>query len=344
MSLAKQKLSGREIEQFENRIRGTAKDWDTGLTSPHGFIRHYVLREIINTGRLTKMAHKVKTAVYRFQKEKPRVVLVDGVKNYPHRTFLDLARHHDCKTFYIWHAPLASEEFGYDALGSEPRQTKLVDHLLAWGELEKPWLQLLGVNIPTTRTGTPHLVAAPSANDCQAAGTQKIKRVLVLDYSVIASDLLATNATKYEFLIDVVQKLRKIGVEEIRFKLHPGRPQKSYYHAIVDSFGLDCDIYKSEPIEELTDWADAVIGPVHSSSMFKVISRGKDYYAFLLQPTWQNEQCYKHINILNSVDELEAAIAEKRHAGGPEKLDHIASWLSINDPAREIWDTLDQYA
>lgn len=46
MSLANLKLSGREIERFESLIGGLTKDWDTGLTTPHGFIRHLSLIHI----------------------------------------------------------------------------------------------------------------------------------------------------------------------------------------------------------------------------------------------------------------------------------------------------------
>ena len=333
-------LTEEETKSLVSNIQQLMPDQSVKLTSHENFLRAYVKSSIVDNGQFLEMARQVKGVAQQFKREKPSSILVDGVKNFPHRTYLDLCREIGCTSNYIWHAPLSSDRFGYDALGNDPRQPIIIDKMLAWGEMDQDWLKQLNVDLQCARTGAPHLKVMASGANETSLDTHPINRVLFLDCTAISTDLLAASATRYEFFVNVVHHLKKMGVSEIIYKLHPGRANKAYFEKIVAYFGLDCIVHKSEPIEEDTDWCDCVIGPVLSSAMMKVVARSKPYYPVLLKPTWTSDECYKRLSTNNTVEDLEASLLARRHAGGIEGLDYITSWKSIANPSAEIWNVL----
>lgn len=311
------------------------------LTSYPEFLRTYVKSHIIDSGQFFDMARQVKNFAIAFEREKPTVVLVDGIKNFPNRTCLDLSRTLGGTSHYIWHAPLSSEYYHYDAFGHDHRQPVTVDKMLAWGKMDQSWLKALNVHLKCQITGAPHLKLAASVglNETQTPD-HSLGRVLFLDCAAVSMDLFAASSTRYEFFINMVRHLKKMGVNEIIYKLHPGRANKAYFEKIAEHFEIGCRICKAEPIENLIDWADFVIGPVISSAMMKVVLRNKPYYPVLLKPTVTNDECYSPIPINYCVDDLDDAIRNQRHAGGIDKLDFIASWKSISNPGAVIWNIL----
>lgn len=333
-------LSKQEVNELHRNVEQLTSDWPENVKSPDNFLRYYVKQRILNSGSFMHMAQQVKSATITMNAAKPSAMIVDGFRNFPNRSFLDLAKSQGCKTYYLWHAPLAPDRFHYDAFGQDQNQPKLIDAMLAWGELDQEWLDMLNVNIEITRTGAPHLSITASQNNQIKRSPHGRARVLFLDCCPIATDLHAASTTRYEFFINTVNKLHEMGTTEIRYKLHPGRANKAYFEMVAEYFDLDIAIYKSEPIEELTDWADYVIGPVISSSMYKVTARGKPYYPVLLKPTWLNDKCYSRLPVSNSLTELINAIENQQNVGSVEDLNYIASWTNVSNPSIAIWDEL----
>ena len=271
------------------------------------FMRSFVRRQVLETGRMDKMARDVLAAERVMDRYRPHRVVVDGKRNHPVRTYLELARARAIETDHMWHAPLVPQYLQYDAFGCDLREKSIVTRCLSWGRINEAWLDAIEARPPRVRIGCP---LSDRYIDSKPMTTGKGGNALVLQYAPIISDLRSLNSTLYSLFVDVIRLLNDKGYENIRFKLHPGaeRFKKSYFEKIARAFGIGCDILKTEPFEECVAWADIVIGPAASGAMFETLAAGKPYYAMLLPPHSMNPGFFGDYPVHASVEELDRAL------------------------------------
>ena len=338
VSAAAPRLTRSEEAEVRDIVRALERSWSDASASSTSAARAFLQRWFGTEDLFLAMAREVKKAESLFERYAPARVVVDGFRNAPIRVYVDLAHRKGIPVDYVWHSPMVPDRFKLDALGGDSRCPPLISRSLSWGRTNDAWLDAIDAKCSRVRTGSP--LARKSRRAARRPATEGGGRVLVLEYNVSSLDLPGPYATKYAYFVDVIRLLRRLGFREIRFKLHPGRPRREYYEAIAAHFGADCPILKHQPLEELLDWADIVIGPVHSGAMPEALAAGRDYYGFLISPTSMDPGFYSGLHVLTDVSQLESALAERRSLNAERVLADLYGLDQAADPCRRFWDAM----
>ncbi len=298
-------------EAYNSRLTEIQSDLGQAFSEPSGgalaFMQSFVRRRILETGRMAKMARDVLAAERIMDRYRPKRVVVDGERNHPVQTYMELARARAIETDHMWHSPLVPQYLQFDAFGCDPREEPIITRCLSWGRINDAWLDAIEAHPPRMRIGCP---LSDRYTDHNPVTTGKGKNALVLQYAPIVSDLRSLNSTLYSLFIDVIRKLNARGYENVHFKLHPGpeRWKKSYFEKIARTFGIRCEILKTEPFEECVAWADIVVGPAATGAMFETLAAGKPYYAMLLPPHSMDSKFYGDYPVHASLEEFDRAL------------------------------------
>ena len=217
--------------------------------------------------------------------------------------YLTLAKKLGLTTVATWHAPFI-QDVKLALLGCDPRIASIVDYFFSWGRFNDQWLDAIAADTQSIRTGNP--VAAK--NKKLIRPESRPKKILLLQYAGTGEDYVFPQALQYDFFVHATAMLNRKTDVTVRLKVHQGPYSADYYRAVADRFGLNVEIYKEEPFQELLQWADAVIGPVASGAMLEVLGAGVPYYPVLLQPTAIDAAHFEDHPIFASVDELETAL------------------------------------
>jgi len=296
----------------------------------------YFKKQILEKGRLVEAGRAVKSAQIFFHQYKPKRIVVDGVKNMLPRSYIEAARLSGAEVDYLWHAPLTPQHLKFDLIGGDTRTTPLVTRILSWGKINEKWLDDIHAQQPVIRVGSPLAGKYKTENKNKPHGN---KRALILQYAPIGSDLEGLNENMYLYFFEVAKTLKQLGYTEMRLKLHPGpgRWPKTYFADIASYFGIDCDILKTEPLEESLKWADIVVGPVQSGAFFEALAAGKKYIAFLIPPHTMNETIYANYPVLSSFEQLGSAISNDTDNASKTLLDGLYGIDEIANPPKVFW-------
>ncbi len=167
----------------------------------------------------------------------------------------------------------------------------------------------------------------------------KVKNILILQYTPHNSDVKGLNANQYGYLVDVVRMLKKIGEVKIRVKLHPGVWKRSYYNRIKDMFNLQCDIRDDGPFEKHVDWADVVIGPAQSGAYLEVLAAEKPYYPVNMNP-YSKMLELDRVKVYGTVSQLENDLLLGIHANQTDVLEELISYNEFPNPAKRLMSVL----
>ena len=302
--------------------------------------RDYIKRHILGSGKLTKAALGIVAAERLIDRYCPDRVVVDGERNPPTRTYIELARSRNIKTDHTWHGPLIPKNQKLDALEGDPRAPSLFNRCLTWGTAHEAWLDAIGSRKPMVRVGSPLSDRYRNAPVLRTAGNNN---ALVLQYTPNLMDLRGLNDNIFGNFVETVRLLQERGYKNIRFKLHPGpgRWKKSYFEKIAGNFNLRCQIFKTEPFEECVNWADIVVGPVTSGAMFETIAAGKPYYTMLIPPHSMDDSYYGDYPLLSSVDELARVLDQPLDPEAGRKL--LNAVYSVNEypsGSKRFWEVM----
>ena len=126
----------------------------------------------------------------------------------------------------------------------------------------------------------------------------------------VVTDLRGLNTNMFEFIVKSTNSLRSAGFSNIKLKLHPGpgRWKKKYFEAIVDRWGLSIDVIKKEPLSECIEWADIVVGPITSGSVYETLAGGKPYFASLMSPHGDDLSYFGNFPIIDDLSTLSQSI------------------------------------
>ncbi|MDP6785644.1 MAG: hypothetical protein QGI13_00810 [Rhodospirillales bacterium] len=302
--------------------------------------RRYARKCFLNEDTLFALAREVKKAERVLRVFSPSRLVVDGVKNPPYRTYVELAHENGIPVDYIWHSPYVPERLKVDALGGDPRCPPLVSRQLSWGNTNDEWLNAIGAVCQRVRVGYPLGEAYRRASPPPPTG--KVGRVLVIEHSALGLDLGAVNATKYSYFVTVMRLLKTKGDKDAIFKVHPGPPRKEYYDAIAAYFGIDCEIIKYRPLRELLPAAEFVIGPVHSGAMAEALAADKRYFGFWIPPTSMDPGYYRHLDVLTDLAQLGPALEEGRSVSGDRALNDLCARDEIPNPCQRFWEVMEE--
>ena len=339
VALAHPRLTRQERLQLAQVRQQIASDRLTYETEIERRVAQCILDHFLDPARVEHIARQIKGSRRLFDSVQPDRLVVDGLKNFPGRAFIELAHARGIPVDYIWHAPLAPMNVKFDALGCDPAAQVLVTRCLSWGAVNDAWISRIGACVPALRVGNPILGRYPRAADAsRRAGSG---RVLVLQYSTIHSDIKAPSALQFAYFVDVVRLLRAEGYRDIRMKLHMGHWRAEYFERIAHAFGLDCTVHMNEPFQQFVDWADFAIGPVHSGAMLEVLAARKDYYAVLLEPTSLDPSYLDSVMLHRSVAALRETIRNRVPTRREAILNDFCSLRDIPDPVGRFWEAME---
>ncbi len=273
-------------------------------------VHAYIRETVLDTDVLEQLAETVISAERMLRSFRPDRIVVDGVRNAGHRAYMELAKSAGAKVDYIWHSPFLSSRLRMDALGGDPRTEPLVDRCLSWGQLNDAWLENIEAYQPRVRVGSPLSARYQIAETSQVPDHSERKNAVILQYTPQIQDLTGLNTNMYEFTLRSIRVLKEAGFKNIRFKLHPGRDRwkKEYFEAIMKHWDMDVKVLKSEPLHENIVWADVLIGPIQSSSVYESLAAGKPYFPFLIPPTFTIADSFGNFPLIASLDDLENSL------------------------------------
>ena len=300
-------LSIDDRERLEEIQTDLLAAFKTPAKDTRAITRAYAKKNILETGKLTKVARDVCAAERLLDRYRPRRIVVDGEKNPPPRIYIELAKARNIAVDHTWHAPMTPKSQKHDALVGDSYTAPQITRYLTWGMIHEMWLDTIGAKQPRVRIGCP---LSDKYNKPGVTRPQKKQNVLVLQYTPNLGDLRGLNTNMYGFFVDAVRMLRDQGFEDICFKIHPGpgRWKVEYFNKIARHFSLQCQILKFEPFEDCVDWADIVIGPAQTGAMFETIAGGRAYHAMLMPPHGMDERYFGDYPLLHSVPELAKAL------------------------------------
>jgi hypothetical protein len=302
-------------------------------------VREFVRSQVFETGWLHDVAKVAKWARWTVDIEKPSVVFTDGWEAPINQLLFAAARTAGARTGLTWHGQWLNDQ-RLPMLGGDPRIAPTVTDCLTWGRQHEEWLDVTGATANRVRTGNAICREHKRHDNTGNARRHPPKNVLLLEYATVYDDLSVLNALQYDFMIDAVRMLRRIGVEKITVKLHPGGARAPYYGQVATHAALDCEIRQDGGFAGLIDEADAIIGPAHSGAMIEVLSRGRPYYPMLLPPHSVRTPYLRSGNVFDGVAGLEAALCAETPPDQQALMEDMAATSEIPSPARAIWAAL----
>lgn len=303
-------------------------------------VHAYISENVLGRGRLAEKTFEVLAAESILDRFRPRRVVVDGVRNAPPRAYVELAGPRGIAVDYYWHSPQVPLIEKVDALGADPRMTPMVGRNLSWGAINDRWLDAVESDQPRIRVGS---ALSDRYKIKRTARPDRVKNILMLQYTPNVTDLRGINCNMYGSFVHGIRMLKKIGVTDVWYKLHPGpeRWEKEQFEEIAADFGLTCRVLKREPFHECMAWADVVIGPVQSGAMFEALAAGKPYYALLIPPHSMDTRYYGDYPLYPSLAALIDALQKKTAGDGRRLLDDLYSTTEFPNGAERFWQVLD---
>lgn len=332
-----QRLTAAEKQRLIEMRAVFEKLWATKTSAKDTVLRNYVLDNVLLPDRLAERAKEVKWAEALLNMHRPDEVFSDALTNPMVKTLLEVACLKGLRTNSTLHGqfiqPTKIEIFGCD-----PRVPAAVNRCLTWGKVHEKWLESIGAKCTQVRTG--NLISGKyrkMALPTQPTGT-KPKRALVLQYAVPYNNFASLTSNEYEYYVRIVRELKALGLEEICVKIHPKVPKVDYYNQIAAFFGLSCTVVEQGAFEKFVEWADVVIGPVHSGAMLEVLASGKPYFPAMLSPDSADPRYFPESTIYTETDQIIAALKAGEMPKNPRQiLNDFTSIDEIPDAAAQTW-------
>lgn len=315
-----------EIEAaLSRRLERPARSIERGVND-------FVNRSFVADGQLRALAADVLASHRVLKRFRPARIVVDGVRNAPVRSFIDISAQMGIPVDYTWHSPISPKRHKWDAFGNDPRTPGTVSRGLSWGPVFDKWMSNVSDGIPCVTTGTTRV-----PDHVTAEKSRRTDRILILDYNNMADDVTALDGWRYEFFVKTVRLLRRQGYTDIAIKLHPGRPRQAYYEAVANKFALDCRVFKKERLSDVLENFDVVIGPLYTSARLEALALGKRYIGFFIPPNAFDHTYYDDEPHLTRIDQLPEALATGRYDDNEAILRRYNALDPEQSPAAQFW-------
>jgi len=338
-------IVGKRIPKLDPQSRKDVQKINDALLKAHAgpstgadrAIRNFVNDRLLKDGQMEALAQEVLAAKSLLERYRPSRVVVDGVRNLPLRSFIDVANTMGIPVDYTWHAPIAPKRQKWDAFGNDPRTKVSISRALSWGPVFEEWMAKTGPGIPCIRTGTTRV-----PDRAEKCSEQMGRRILILDYNSMSDDSLALDGYRFEFFVKAVRLLREMGYEDIAIKLHPGRPRAQYFEAVAEKFNLNCPVYKSEPLTKILDDFDIVMGPMYTTARLEALAAGKRYIGFMIPPNAFDPSYYDHEDHLTDLDQLPETLQKGTFQDNASILQRYNVLEPTQDPSTRFWAAFTQ--
>ena len=336
-------LSAEDHESLARIRAGIKRITDDADGLQGRFMAAYVQGTLIPPGALEGLAETVLEMEELIERTHPARIVIDSVLSRRHLCVAELASTRGIKVDYTWHSPHTPLSMKMGALGGDPRHPVLVSRCLSWGRTNDIWLRRIDAREETVRIGSPFGARRhPVEERNRRQGTDR--HVLLLQYTYNIRDIRGLNHAMYHGFVSTVKALEALGYRNIRFKLHPGpgRWEVDDFAAIAELFGINCEIRKLEPYVDCLAWADVVIGPIASGTLFETLSAGKPFHAQMIAPYKAlDPSYYDGLSIIFGTDDLARALARKTGPETDKLLEDMYSLDEIPDPAHRFWSALE---
>ena len=302
-------------------------------------LNRFVAARVLGGNGLEDAASEVRWAERILDRFAPSLVVTDGFQNPLTTTFLELAQLRAIPTAVTWHGPFV-QDVRVDVFGADPRVEASADFCLTWGKVHEQWLEATaGRRLNVRRIGCP--VVGRYRSVPQKPAVQR-RRVLIVQYSVPAHDLVSPRGREYGYFAETVRLATDLGFDEICFRLRPESRKRGYYVRVARHFGLDCRIDDTSAFSDLVNWADMVVGPVVSGAMIEALAAGRPYFPVNLAPNSVNPAYLRAGTVYSDFDSLRRALSSGVTPDQSALLEDLASCREIPDPCGAMWEAIDE--
>lgn len=251
-----------------------------------------------------------------------------------------------------WAAGIAAEELPNGMFLSDQRLDirtgddfgpAILTRFLAWGPQQEEWLRATGATIEVARCGYPGIDLVRRDTKVSAGR----RKVLVLGPWIDGYDVIGLHSCKASYLVEMMQALQHLKAPdgspvELRVKLHPGTPKKSYYVECLRSHGIGCEIHKEGRLTAHVEWADLVVGPASSGSVVETLAAGKPYYPVKHYPSMMADRYTDRMGAVESAAELFDLLNSGREPDREDILEYFCSFRTYPQAARRFWDLMEE--
>ena len=334
------KLEARQIQSIYSSIEHLISTPESDLSQ---FTSDYIRANILNKKTLSDKAIEVKSSEVLINRYNPSRIVVDSARSSRHLQYIELAKSKNIPVDYTWHSPLLPQNFKIGALGGDPRQPTFVDRILTWGKTNEEWARRIGAKQPFVQIGSPKgekIISDSVQWRSSKKSTKKNMNILLLQYTYVVTDLAGTTANMYGMFVNGVRVLKSAGYRNIQFKIHPGpgRWTIENFKKIEQYYDLRCNIMKTAPFERCLEWADIVIGPTCTGTLYETIAAGKPYIPIILQPQDTIDLRYfRNFPVITSIDEIPEAIEVDIEIPAKELLKSTYGADNAVEPSKRFW-------
>lgn len=333
------------VDDMQARLIGA---WRHAAKGRDAALRRHIRKHVLEKRVFHRLAEEATYCRWLLSRHRPHGVLTDSLLDPTYFMLVSMAAGMGARTSYTWHGPYL-QNLRLSLLDGDRRRAPIVDQCLTWGPIQEKWLDSIGFKGKKIRTGNVVAMSRlsvwpPRPMVRETVPSPGTRRVLVLQYTPVRSDILGLDERQYAAFVDIVRLLRRLGFKDIRFRLHPGAWRISYYKSIAALFRLDCPIHEGGAFKDAVNDADIVIGPVQSGAMNETIAEGKPYYPILFAPHCLDPALLDVIRPYRDLASLERDLARGSVVDQKRILDACCSFDEAADPARRAWRVLEETA
>lgn len=332
-------LTGHERQEVDAIISGIEKRWSDAPPSDvaERALRLFVRERVFKTGRMHEMACRIKAYDRLFRRWRFARVVVGDLDNAWSRILSELARKFDGKTDEMPNGVFLVDMKNSARCGDQGMKATLTRQL-SWGDASRQWLRGIGSPADCVTTGYPALKAHPA----RITSISSWRRALVLPIYACLGDPTALSANVSGYMLEFIVGLKRLGINQIRVKLHPEQHVLGYFVKLLDYAGLDCEIYIDGPLSKHVEWADMVVGPIISGAFVETLAQGKSYYPVVPFPSSVNENYLQGIPVVRKPSDLIEMIEKGIVPDNADLLQRFCSASTITNSSQAFWSVMER--
>jgi len=326
----------RKIGLIREDVKRLCAEPDSGL---QGCVRHYVRQFVVDHPDFERLCLAAKRSSRFFDQKQPVRIIVSGVMNPGTREYIEQAYSRNCPVDFLPHGMRISRQI-HDTLSGDPHTPAYVSRTLGWGEQGRAYLVDTNAKCEFVRVGYPGLDKLRALAPVKT--TRKNRNALILPYSADCEGFVNMASIIYPLLIESIRVVRKHGFDNVRVKLHPGSKfNRAYYEKVLAALDKPVEIiHEDGGLSAYLDWADIVVGPIVSGTFVETLAAGKPYYAFLTQPSANATEYLEGVDLLETPDDLDGALARGEEMDPENVLQYFCSASDIPNASRRVWESM----
>jgi hypothetical protein len=337
-NLPDQSLS-KEDHKNLSKIRSRIEDiWASPAVGLEKARREFIQTRILSQDWIERRAREVRRYEKFFSNHNLARVMVGDAGNAGSRLVIEMARQNRVPSDELPNGMLVTDQ-KLDARTGDGVNGPLLTRFFAWGPQQAEWIKSTGAPVDCIKTGYPGidlLRRIPHNNKGRR------KNILVLGTWIDGYDVIGLHSFKLSYTLEAVKYLKDAGFDDIRVKIHPSTPKLDYYKEAFLSHDLDCEIYKSGPLQNHLDWADAVIGPISSGSIVEALAAGRPYFTLRQYPTLISDTYAAEIGAYDTPRQLVQALKSGWEPDRERVLNYLCSFSDIPNASKKVWEVIEK--